>query len=88
MVWICNAEPCVSWPSVWSAKRACTSAAIESMGCEAIRNPPAALASIGVALDCSVETTNLSCDDGAASLGTGSMEVMFCSDGGRFILPV
>ena len=79
--WMAVAEPCVSWLSVCSAKRACAWVAMLFMGLDVIRNPVTGWelrdARLGVQFVC-----------GSGACAGAPVESMFSSEGGRFILPV
>ena len=72
--WIGAAEPCVNWPSVWSASWDCTCAARVSRGCEVMRGLGWEFGSGGVTEDCG-GGANSGGEDcaGAVSTGGGGM---------------
>ena len=79
-----EAEPWVSWPSIWSAKRAWAWAATGPMGCEVMRR-------LGEGLGAPVEAPGVQAggvDGDCLGDCAGATEAMVSSDGGTFILPM
>ena len=64
IVWMTDENPCVSWLSVSSAKRACTCAATSPIGCEVIRSGGVELVGgdAGAVAGCHVVAEGTLCD--------------------------